>query len=77
MDQHEVQRIARKMNIQREEVMAIGDASNDMGMIEWAGFGVAVANAYPAVRDMADAVVPSNDELGVARAIQRFVLARR
>ncbi|HVP73701.1 MAG TPA: TIGR01777 family oxidoreductase [Phycisphaerales bacterium] len=72
-----LQRIARKMNIQREEVMAIGDASNDMGMIEWAGFGVAVANAYPMVREMADAVVPSNDELGVARAIQRFVLAKR
>lgn len=72
-----LQRIARKMNLKREEVMAIGDASNDMGMIEWAGFGVAVANAYPAVRDMADAVVPSNDELGVARAIQRFVLAKR
>jgi Cof subfamily protein (haloacid dehalogenase superfamily) len=72
-----LQRIARKMNLQREEVMAIGDASNDMGMIEWAGFGVAVANAYPAVREMADAVVPSNDELGVARAIQRFVLAKR
>ncbi len=72
-----LQRIARKMNLRREEVMAIGDASNDMGMIEWAGFGVAVANAYPAVQEMADAVVPSNDELGVARAIQRFVLARR
>jgi hypothetical protein len=72
-----LQRIARKMNLRREEIMAIGDASNDMGMIEWAGFGVAVANAYPAVRDMADAVVPSNDELGVARAIQRFVLTRR
>jgi uncharacterized protein len=72
-----LQRIARKMNLKREEVMAIGDASNDLGMLEWAGFGVAVANAYPAVRDMADAIVPSNDELGVARAIQRFVLARR
>lgn len=72
-----LQRIAKRMNVAREEVMAIGDASNDMGMLEWAGFGVAVANAYPAVRDMADAVVPSNDELGVARAIQRFVLARR
>jgi Cof subfamily protein (haloacid dehalogenase superfamily) len=72
-----LQRIARKLNVRREEVMAIGDASNDMGMLEWAGFGVAVANAYPAVREMADAIVPSNDELGVARAIQRFVLARR
>jgi len=72
-----LQRIANRLGIARDEVMAIGDASNDMGMIEWAGFGVAVENAYPAVKQLADAIVPSNDELGVARAIQRFVLARR
>ena len=72
-----LQRIARRMGLKREEVMAIGDASNDMGMIEWAGFSAAVENAYPAVRQLADVVVPSNDELGVARAIQRYVLARR
>lgn len=72
-----LQRIARKMGLKREEVMAIGDASNDMGMIEWAGFSAAVDNAYPAVRQLADVIVPSNDELGVARAIQRYVLTRR
>jgi hypothetical protein len=72
-----LQRIAKRMGLSRDEVMAIGDASNDMGMIEWAGFGVAVANAYPPVKELADAIVPSNDELGVARAIQRYVLAKR
>jgi uncharacterized protein (TIGR01777 family) len=72
-----LQRIARKMGLKREEVMAIGDASNDLGMIEWAGFSAAVDNAYPAVRQLADVIVPSNDELGVARAIQRYVLTRR
>ena len=72
-----LQRVARQMGLSREEVMAIGDASNDMGMIEWAGVGVAVENAYPAVRQLADVIVPSNDELGVARAIQRYVLAGR
>ncbi|MEM7229690.1 MAG: TIGR01777 family oxidoreductase [Planctomycetota bacterium] len=69
-----VQRIARQHGIPQDQVMAIGDASNDMGMIEWAGFGVAVANAASPVRALADAVVPANDEGGVARAIQRFVL---
>lgn len=72
-----LQRIARRMNLNRESVMAIGDAANDMGMIEWAGFGVAVENAHESVKDLADAIVPSNDELGVARAIQRYVLGRR
>jgi hypothetical protein len=69
-----LQRIAKRRGISRSEVMAIGDASNDLGMIEWAGFGVAVANAVAPVRELADVVVPSNDEGGVARALQRYVL---
>ena len=71
-----LQRIAKRLNIQRERVMAIGDAPNDCGMLEWAGFAVAVENAWPAVKQLADVVVPSNDDHGVARAIQRFVLSR-
>ncbi len=62
-----LQRIARRMNIQRDGVMAIGDAENDLGMMEWAGFSVAVENARPAVKAMADQIVPSNDDQGVAR----------
>jgi hydroxymethylpyrimidine pyrophosphatase-like HAD family hydrolase len=57
--------------------MAIGDGPNDLGMLEWAGFSVAVANATVSARELADAVVPSNDDQGVARAIGRFVLAKR
>jgi Cof subfamily protein (haloacid dehalogenase superfamily) len=72
-----LQRIANRMDLKREEVMAIGDGSNDLGMLEWAGFAVAMGNAVAAARELADAVVSSNDDLGVARAIQRFVLARR
>jgi HAD superfamily hydrolase (TIGR01484 family) len=69
-----LQRIAARLGAGREEVMAIGDGENDQGMVEWAGFGVAVANACEGLRRLADAIVPSNDELGVARAIQRYVL---
>jgi len=70
-----LQRIARTRHVDRTEIMAIGDASNDLGMIEWAGFGVAVSNASDAVRELAHVTVPSNDEGGVARALQRYVLA--
>jgi hypothetical protein len=70
-----LQRIAARMNVPRTAVMAIGDGLNDQGMVEWAGFGVAVANASPAVRELADVVVANNDDQGVARAIQRYVLA--
>ena len=67
-----LQRIANRLGADRAEVMAIGDGVNDLGMLEWAGFGAAVANAVPAARGIADAVVPSNDDQGVVRAIQRY-----
>lgn len=72
-----LQRIANRMNLNRDEVMAIGDGANDLGMLEWAGFSVAMGNAIITAKELADAVVPTNDDLGVARAIQRYVLARR
>ncbi len=60
--------------IKREELMACGDSPNDMKMIEFAGLGVAVANAEPEVREVADYVTDSNDNDGVAKAIEKFVL---
>lgn len=70
-----LQRLAHRLGVSRDEVMTIGDGPNDAGMIEWAGFSVAVENACPLVRDLADVVVPSNDDQGVAKAIHRYVLA--
>ena len=55
--------------------MAIGDSFNDIPMLEWAGIGVAVANAPEIVRSKADYVTLSNEEGGVAEAINRFVLS--
>ncbi len=69
-----LQRIAKKLGCTREEVMAIGDGPNDAGMVEWAGCSVAVENGCDIVKSLADQIVPSNDDLGVAKAIQRFVL---
>lgn len=66
--------VARRYDVLPARVMAIGDAPNDNGMIRWAGVGVAVANAWPETRHAADVVVPSNDDDGVAEAIERFVL---
>jgi hypothetical protein len=72
-----LQRIASRLGAEREQVMAIGNDVNDLGMLEWAGFSVAMASAELAVRSIADTVVPSNDDLGVARAIQRYVVRCR
>jgi len=56
------------------DLAAIGDAENDLPMLELAGLGMAVANAAECVRASASVVVPSNDEEGVAVAIERHVL---
>ncbi|MHB8618383.1 MAG: HAD family hydrolase [Chloroflexota bacterium] len=58
------------------EVMAIGDGINDLDLLEVVGMPVAVANAIPEAKVLARAVVSSNDEDGVAEAIERFVLAQ-
>ena len=54
------------------EVLAFGDMPNDLPMLRWAGRGIAVANAHPAVLAEADAVTRSNDSDGVAFALESF-----
>lgn len=70
-----LQRIADQYAITRQHVMAIGDAPNDVGMLRWAGMGVAMGNAYKVVLDVADVVAPSNDQDGVADTLKRYILA--
>jgi Cof subfamily protein (haloacid dehalogenase superfamily) len=67
--------LAERLGIPREQVVAIGDQENDLSMITWAGLGLAMGNAIPAVRAAADAVIPPVDEAGVAFAIERFILS--
>lgn len=63
-----------KLGIKPENVMAIGDSTNDIEMLQLAGIGVAVGNANEKLKAVADVVVASSDEHGVAEAIERFVL---
>jgi len=69
-----LQVIANHYGIDRKEVMAVGDSYNDIDMIEWAGLGVAMGNAFDPVKEAADFVTTTNEEAGVAEAIRRFVL---
>lgn len=66
--------LGRHYGIDRREIMAIGDAPNDVGMLQVAGIAVAMDNAHPLVKDVADWVAPSNDDHGVSAALQRFGL---
>lgn len=66
--------LADRLGIKREQVMAVGDSFNDLDMIEYAGWGVAMGNAPDAVKQQAQAVVATNTNEGVAEAFESYVL---
>lgn len=64
--------LAEKLNIKKEEIMAIGDNINDKKMIENAGLGVAMEQSTPVVINIADEVTTSNNSDGVAKILQKY-----
>ena len=66
--------LAEHFGIDQQNVMAIGDSFNDLEMIQYAGVGVAMGNARPEIKEQADIVTVTNEEDGVAEAIERYVL---
>jgi Cof subfamily protein (haloacid dehalogenase superfamily) len=69
-----VKQLAEKLSIKQEEVICIGDGENDLSMVEYAGCGVAMANAVSVVKEVAQFHTLSNNENGVAYAIEKLVL---
>ncbi len=67
-------RLGQLLGIKREEIMACGDGMNDIAMLKAVGLGVAMENAEPEVKEAADYITASNDEDGVAKAIEKFAL---
>lgn len=66
--------LCEHFEISLAETMAVGDNWNDLDMLEAAGLGVVMANAAPELRALGFSVTASNDEAGVARAIERYLL---
>ncbi|WP_047984484.1 Cof-type HAD-IIB family hydrolase [Ornithinibacillus californiensis] len=69
-----LQRVCSEIGITMKEVMACGDSLNDIKMIQEAGIGVAMGNAQEAIKKVANHVTDTNDNYGVAKAIEKFVL---
>jgi Cof subfamily protein (haloacid dehalogenase superfamily) len=69
-----LERLAARLGVDRKETMAIGDNWNDLGMLEWAGQGIVMANATEELRTLAKTrgwkLAPSNDEDGVAIVLE-------
>ncbi|BBI32111.1 Cof-type HAD-IIB family hydrolase [Cohnella abietis] len=71
---HALRFLAAHYGIPMEETIAMGDAMNDHEMVAAAGLGVAMENAVPALKEIANFVTLSNNNDGVAHALQKFVI---
>jgi len=65
--------LAQRVGFSQERTVAFGDGENDIELVDWAGYGVAVANAHERVKEVADFVCPSVDEEGVAQVLEAFL----
>jgi Cof subfamily protein (haloacid dehalogenase superfamily) len=68
--------VAEHLGFSREGTVAFGDGENDLELVDWAGFGVAVANAHDLVKQRADFVCPSVNEEGVAQVLEAYLDSR-
>jgi len=68
-----MQFVAEHVGFTAEETVAFGDGENDLELLDWAGYAVAVENSHPLVLERADLVCPSADQEGVAQVIEAFL----
>ena len=68
-----IEELMKILKITRDEVIAIGDNINDKEMIANAGIGIVTGNSSPEMKEIADSIVSSNDENGVAEAIEKYI----
>ncbi len=70
-----IQVLAEKLNIHQSEIIAVGNAGNDLTMVQYAGLGVWVDNVDSELREFGDVIVASNNDHGVAEVIKRYILS--
>jgi Cof subfamily protein (haloacid dehalogenase superfamily) len=68
--------LSEHLGFARERTLAFGDGENDIELVDWAGYGVAVENAHDRVKEVADLVCPSVDEEGVAQVLEAYLNSR-
>jgi hypothetical protein len=69
--------LAAHMGFTQEQTIAFGDGENDVELVEWATFGIAVENAHARVKAVADWICPSAEEEGVAQVLEALLNSKR
>ena len=68
-----LEKLASELNIKPSEIAAIGDAANDIEMLEYAGLAIAMRNASEEVKAISDIVTETNENNGVIKAIDKLI----
>ncbi|MCP1136276.1 Cof-type HAD-IIB family hydrolase [Paenibacillus polysaccharolyticus] len=71
-----LERLCHEQGINRQEVAVAGDYDNDLDMLQWAGLGIAMGNAEPHVKAIANVITGTNEQDGVAMAIRNYLLKK-
>ncbi|KKU88318.1 MAG: Cof-like protein hydrolase [Candidatus Gottesmanbacteria bacterium GW2011_GWA2_47_9] len=71
---HGIVEVMRHLNIQKEEIIGVGDSYNDYPLLMASGLKIAMGNAVPELKKIADFIAPSVEEDGVATVIEKFIL---
>ncbi|OGG24320.1 hypothetical protein A3A79_04005 [Candidatus Gottesmanbacteria bacterium RIFCSPLOWO2_01_FULL_43_11b] len=71
---HGIVEITKILKITKEEIIGVGDSYNDFPLLMASGLKIAMGNAVPELKEIADFIAPSVDEDGVATIIEKFVL---
>lgn len=66
--------LCKELNINPKQVISIGDNENDLSMLEFAGLGVAMGNSKDAIKNISDYITSTNNDDGVAKVIEKFIL---
>jgi len=69
-------KLLEHLGLSKNEMIACGDGFNDISMISFAGLGVAMANAQPSVKEVANFITLSNDEDGIAHVVEKFIFEK-
>ena len=68
-----LERMLQSIGLTREDAICCGDGFNDISMLQYAGIGVAMGNAQPAVKEAADYITGTNDEDGLVQVMDKFM----
>ena len=68
-----LEKLVQRLNINRNEISAIGDAANDIEMLQYAGLPIAMGNATEEVKGLSKMVTDTNENNGVIKAIERVI----